>query len=195
MTRLPPRSRVERQTSRIQHLADWLATGTIDDLRRIAGESPTPLEEGPGLGHHDGYGVGGDKQRGGKGSHSDPTAARVERDAGGRGDNQPDTWQTAPDPTGDAIARIFALVEQIADNAVTIDKLTAYVDAARAEQGRRPVSLAGDCAACGRPVAGTPADKLVSGYCTSCRKAWQRAGYPDRSEFAATRKHANEGAA
>ena len=92
--RLPPSSRVQRQTARIQRLADWLHSDTLDELRRIAGESPTPLEEGPGLGHHDGYGPGG--QNGPRGSDvSDPTYTRA-------------TAKAHPDPTGDAIADLFA---------------------------------------------------------------------------------------
>jgi hypothetical protein len=182
--RLPPPSRVDRQTARIQRLADWLHSDTLDELRRIAGESPTPLEEGPGLGHHEGYGPGG--QNGPRGSDvSDPTYTRA-------------TAKHQPDPTGDAIADLFAAIERAANEAVTIDRLAGYVAAARAEQGKRPVSLAGDCGACGRPVAGTSVDKLVSGFCGACRKAWERAGYPDRSEFAATRRRAlndNDGTA
>jgi hypothetical protein len=192
---LPPPSREQRQTRRIQQLADWLATGRLSDLRRIAGESPTPLEEGPGLGHHDGYGPGGDKQRGAKGSHADPTHARA-------------TAKDQPDPTGDAIARMFALHDEagekteelfrlhseIADIWVSIKNLDKYVEQAHSEQGKRVVSLAGDCLACERFVVGTPKDKLVSGYCGACRKAWEREGYPDRSEFAARRrKERNEG--
>ena len=196
--RLPDPNLVEEEIACIQRLADWLATDALARLRRIAGESPRPLEEGAGLGHHDAYPPGGSSGRGSKGSHADPTAARVEHDAGGRGDKQPDTWKRAPDPTGDAIVRIFAMLAVAADAAATIHGLDHYVDAARSEQGKRPVSLAGDCGACGRPVAGTSVDKLVSGFCGACRKAWERAGYPDRSEFAATRRRAlndNDGTA
>lgn len=40
-----------------------------------------------------------------------------------------------------------------------------------------------ECEACGRTVAGTPTDRLRSGYCDACRKAWARAGNPDRMLF------------
>lgn len=40
-----------------------------------------------------------------------------------------------------------------------------------------------ECEACGRTVAGTPTDRLRSGYCDACRKAWDRAGRPDRVQF------------
>ena len=45
-----------------------------------------------------------------------------------------------------------------------------------------------DCAACERPVANTPTDRLRAGYCDACRKAWDRAGRPDRAAFERSRR-------
>jgi hypothetical protein len=32
-------------------------------------------------------------------------------------------------------------------------------------------------------VSGSASDRIKSGYCERCYKAWQRAGNPDRAEF------------
>lgn len=45
-----------------------------------------------------------------------------------------------------------------------------------------------DCAACERPVANTPNDRLRAGYCNACRMAWNRQGQPDRVAFERTRR-------
>lgn len=45
-----------------------------------------------------------------------------------------------------------------------------------------------ECQACERTVANTPKDRLRSGYCMACRKAWDRAGRPDRVAFEQTRR-------
>ncbi len=45
-----------------------------------------------------------------------------------------------------------------------------------------------ECQACRRPVANTPADPIRSGFCDACRKAWDRAGKPDRVLFIKERR-------
>ncbi len=51
----------------------------------------------------------------------------------------------------------------------------------------------GHCAACTRHVPGTATDRLRAGYCHACHRAWLRAGRPDRSAFARTRKPTQQG--
>ncbi len=46
----------------------------------------------------------------------------------------------------------------------------------------------GDCGACNRHLAGSGNDRLRSGYCPACYRAWRRAAQPDRSEFEAARR-------
>lgn len=45
-----------------------------------------------------------------------------------------------------------------------------------------------DCAACERPVAQTPTDRLRAGYCAACYRAWLRDGRPDRFTFERSRR-------
>lgn len=40
-----------------------------------------------------------------------------------------------------------------------------------------------ECEACGRTVAGTPQDRLRSGFCTGDYHRWRRLGQPDRAAF------------
>lgn len=47
---------------------------------------------------------------------------------------------------------------------------------------------AGVCLACYRDVTGTPIDRLRSGYCPTCYRAWLRAGKPDRFRFERERR-------
>ena len=42
---------------------------------------------------------------------------------------------------------------------------------------------AGHCQRCNVWVSGSSSDRIKSGYCERCYKAWQRAGNPDRAEF------------
>jgi hypothetical protein len=45
---------------------------------------------------------------------------------------------------------------------------------------------AGHCQRCSVWVSGSSSDRIKSGYCQRCYKAWQRAGNPDRMEFNGT---------
>lgn len=42
---------------------------------------------------------------------------------------------------------------------------------------------AGHCQRCSTWVSGSSTDRIKSGYCERCYKAWQRAGNPDRVQF------------
>lgn len=50
------------------------------------------------------------------------------------------------------------------------------------------VSPAGTCLACHRKVEGTANDRLRSGYCAACYRAWLRDGKPDRLRFERARR-------
>ena len=92
-------------------------------------------------------------------------------------------WHTRPDPVGESIAQVFASLAEALGTMRQADRLAGYVLASADAASGRQSTLAGNCGACERPVAGTPADRLVSGYCGACRKRWERAGYPDRMAF------------
>lgn len=62
--------------------------------------------------------------------------------------------------------------------------VTDIVAHAKAEGLRPPPNGSGDCRAeCGRYCSGAAGDRLRSGFCDPCRKAWERAGRPDRATF------------
>lgn len=53
---------------------------------------------------------------------------------------------------------------------------------------------AGHCQRCAVWVAGTAKDRIKSGYCERCYKAWQRAGNPDRALFNGSDDDEDQGA-
>jgi hypothetical protein len=50
------------------------------------------------------------------------------------------------------------------------------------------------CTACDRLVMCTSEDPIRSGYCDACRKAWERAGRPDRPTFERQRRQRGDAA-
>lgn len=78
------------------------------------------------------------------------------------------------DPVGDQIRRLFgALAEAagvLAPAAHSLDFLRSYGDVAIVRES----SLQGDCLCCERPVSGSANDRLRSGFCDACRKAYSR---------------------
>lgn len=65
-----------------------------------------------------------------------------------------------------------------------LTQITARLHAGHATQRTNMT----ECQACERTVANTPNDRLRAGYCDACRKAWERAGRPDRAAFERTRR-------
>lgn len=114
--------------------------------------------------------------RSGKGGHSDPTG----------------TAATDPhDPT-----RAYAATLDLEATAVSTHLallMTPVVELGRASKSytpkaaRTPSAGAGECSACRCWVSGAANDRLRAGYCDACRKAWDRAGRPDRATFARSR--------
>lgn len=69
--------------------------------------------------------------------------------------------------------------------------VTARLDAldrVSTPKGRSETGGAGTCAACSRWVAGSASDRIRSGYCDACRKAWERDGRPERASFERARR-------
>lgn len=170
-------------------MLDALTDATLAELVRKAGVSARPLEEGAGPEVSDGFGAG---QGGtGSGSINRPTENVVVAHAGGRVVDQPgrptqytpDTWQGDLDPVGRVLAELFALLNEGHGVLLQMDRRRQVIRAIADDNSGRQSSLQGECGRCKRIVAGTQADKLVSGYCGACRKAWERAGYPDRAQF------------
>lgn len=54
--------------------------------------------------------------------------------------------------------------------------------------GKAELAGAGPCMACDTDIPGTAENRLRAGYCPACRKAWERAGCPDRSVFRSMRQ-------
>lgn len=90
----------------------------------------------------------------------------------------PDTWPGAPDPTLEVIVELFAELAEVAGTLVRVIARRDYVMALHGERRGRESSLQGECRCCDRAVAGTSSDRLKSGYCPACYKAWERDGRP-----------------
>jgi hypothetical protein len=165
MSHIPPLSKVRRTLAHLRELVADLDDDTVTELHRRAQ-----------LVAQDGYTSGSSAGRGSHGGDvADPTYAAAVR---------PEPF----DPVRKAVAEIFAGLAEATGVLRGADRRRRYVFAAGdAERGRQS-SLAGDCGACGRAVAGTEDDKLCSGYCSACRKAWERADYPERGTFERERR-------
>lgn len=94
--------------------------------------------------------------------------------------------RAAQDPVHEHVEQIIRATLALAGHAGIIELRTKALADRHGRVGR--VDTTGSCEACERTVACTSADPLVSGFCASCRKAWERSGYIDRSEFVRTRR-------
>jgi hypothetical protein len=182
-------SRAERDaqklTDTIEILSQYADAGVLADLYARAEETAAVDGYPAGMGQSDIHG----------GRLSDPTEEQVERKARGRiikrdngtEETTPDTWQPYPDPLGDFVSEFQGMVSEIHGLAKLAHKqATVVLKAADAYRGRQS-SLAGVCARCGTDIAGTPKDRMRSGYCGACYTAWLRAGRPDRPKFEKSR--------
>lgn len=52
----------------------------------------------------------------------------------------------------------------------------------------RVPSVSGACGCCEREVSGAVGDRMLSGYCEACSRAWRREGRPDRFRFEVARR-------
>ena len=156
--------------------ADWLELSKLckrmaeswPEYVRLAAMPSTAL---------DGFGAGGGGEGRSKGTHSDPPAAIVLRKEGAPDDEThiaPDEWRTAEiDRVNTLVVRLYG--ESLA--AVTVmrrvEGLKRLIDnRGDARYGRQ--SSVTDCLCCEATVTGMGEDRIKSGYCPSCYKAWER---------------------
>ena len=104
---------------------------------------------------------------GGNGGHGDPTLGAVM--ANEQMTRMLDDLRAELERAQSAVVHAFRLASSIAAQTV------APVEA--------DPPGAGHCQRCAVWVAGTAKDRIKSGYCERCYKAWQRAGNPDRVLF------------
>lgn len=108
-----------------------------------------------------------------KGTHSDPTLAAVVRKLSG---------EQGTDPIFESVKTLAITLNDIATLCQLIDQQIRFVT----EVGERAKeSTIVHCQACGREVAGTPKDRIRSGYCQADYAKWIRAGRPYRASFEA----------
>lgn len=81
-----------------------------------------------------------------------------------------------------------AAAEALDRAAAALDTLMSQLDAIDRLATIQRTDPSGHCQACGRWVEGTANDRLRAGYCDADRKAWERAGRPDRPTFERQRR-------
>lgn len=142
------------QRARLLELLGRLSPAVLEDLDRRARFVVAP----------DGFG----SATGSDGSRGSEVSRPTERAVVARGEALP------PDPVGEQIRVLFGALAEAAGVLAHAGRWLDYLQA----YGDRPLvresSLAGDCKACGRPVAGGAADPIRNGYCNSCRSAYVR---------------------
>lgn len=80
------------------------------------------------------------------------------------------------DPLGEAIDRVFAILENVAKDLREADRKRQVVLLAADGRRGRESSLQGNCtiSACGRSVSGIGQDRLKRGYCPRCYFHWTK---------------------
>ena len=119
---------------------------------------------------------------GGGSSASETTATEAAALSGlPDGENDKDDWRrhVVPDPLGEAIAHVLTGIVEIARLTKQVDRRVSVVVHAADKLAGRPTTL-DQCQCCDKDVQGRGRDRIVSGYCPACYKAWCKAGRPDR---------------
>jgi hypothetical protein len=80
-----------------------------------------------------------------------------------------------------AFRHLEAAAEALRHLSSTLDEIDRHSHVRREDP-------AGHCQACSRWVEGTEADRVRSGYCPACYRAWLRADRPDRARFERERR-------
>lgn len=192
--RTPSVADLKRRRDAMVEMLDALDDATLAELVRRAGVSARPLEEGAGPEVSDGFGSGGGAGGSCAGSVSKPTENVVVSRAGGRIDERTgrvislDAWAAERDPVGRALEELFASMAEAHGALVGVDKRRQVIKASMDDERGRRSSLQGECLCCGEPVSGAVNDRLRSGFDDKCRKAWERAGHPDRAAFIRDRR-------
>lgn len=101
------------------------------------------------------------------------------------------TW-TTPRPEADPIAECYENAWGYIQQAVqSIGAATTHLDNAdrlSTIATRATMGGAGACLACHTDVSGAAHDRLRSGYCAACYRAWDRAGRPERAVWERERR-------
>lgn len=113
--------------------------------------------------------------RSAKGDHADPVFATA---TGEQVDPSP---QWLPGLT-DAARAASKAIQDLAGYLHTVGRIESSDPHILAQAGQ------GDCVVCDTYCSGAVNDRLRAGYCDACRKAWKRAGSPDRAEFKRARR-------
>lgn len=177
MTRRSNVPTLEELKSRRDHIAEIvkkLDNNTLSALRRRAGASNRALEAGAGSSVTDAYATRGGSERVSGGNTRRPTETTAIAEL------------THPNHEGDPVRilceEILAhMVEAHGALAAMKQKYELIVDLEDELKGRK--STVGSCRRCSRTVPGTPDDRIRSGYCEACYRAWLRAGRPERQQF------------
>lgn len=178
-TDLPDLEHLVRQRNELARAVNELDEKTLAELHRRAGGSGKPseaLQEGAGSALHDGYGRGNAEVVVTSSDVSRPVEATVVSFAGGD-DDRPDTWAVRSDPIVGLVAKMFDDLGKAVGHVTAIQRTRRRLDLVGGAKGRGS-SLQGSCKCCDRDVSGGPDDRLRSGYCEPCYRAWVDAGKP-----------------
>ena len=104
---------------------------------------------------------------GGSGGHGDPTLGAV----------------MANEQMARMLDDLHAELERAVSATVHAFRLASSIAAQTVTPAEAEAPGAGHCQRCNVWVSGSSSDRIKSGYCERCYKAWQRAGNPDRAEF------------
>lgn len=142
---------------------------SISELLRIRAAWPTAHE-------HAAQAIGGPGSSLGGSGHSSDISDPTGRSA------------LADDPAAQYLARVAKRVDLLhRELRALADETTGWQMRRVVDGERKPTSGAGTCAACTRWVHGTAEDRIRSGYCEACFKAWSRGGKAERASFEASR--------
>jgi len=104
---------------------------------------------------------------GGSGGHGDPTLGAV----------------MANEQMGRMLDDLHAELERAVSATVHAFRIASSMAAQTVAPAEAEAPGAGHCQRCNVWVSGSASDRIKSGYCERCYKAWQRAGNPDRAQF------------
>lgn len=133
----------------------------------------------------DGYGAGGRAS----GPRSSDNTTSVEAAVITLTDNE---RRHDKDVTLDMAWEAVGYAQQMAHSWGALVSVLDRTDRLATPTGKADLAGAGPCMACDALMPGTADNRLRSGYCPACRKAWERAGCPDRSVFRSIRQARKE---
>lgn len=107
---------------------------------------------------------------GGSGGHGDPTLGAV----------------MANEQMARMLDDLHKELERAVSSTVHAFRLATSIVGATVPPAEAEAPGAGHCQRCNVWVSGSASDRIKSGYCERCYKAWQRAGNPDRAQFNGT---------